>query len=64
MRLSIEALLIIDIHAHCMTTEVIGLLGGKFCKQTNQLFILTAEPCHTIDDHNLQCEMEPGNLKT
>jgi len=55
-----EALAIIDVHAHCVKTEVIGLLGGIYCQQTQQLFILTAEPCASLDDHDLQCDMEPG----
>jgi protein MYSM1 len=54
-----EALAIIDIHAHCVKTEVIGLLGGVYCEQTQQLFILTAEPCASLEDHDLQCDMDP-----
>lgn len=57
-----EALAIIDIHAHCVRTEVIGLLGGRYCPQTRELRILTSEPCASLDDHDLQCDMEPGQL--
>ncbi|CAG2167016.1 unnamed protein product [Oppiella nova] len=59
VRLSMEALAIIDIHAHCVRTEVIGLLGGTYCALSHELFILTAEPCASLDDHDLQCDMEP-----
>ncbi|CAG2103735.1 unnamed protein product [Medioppia subpectinata] len=59
VRLSMEALAIIDIHAHCVRTEVIGLLGGTYCALSRELHILTAEPCASLDDHDLQCDMEP-----
>lgn len=55
-----EALAIVDVHAHCVQTEVIGLLGGLYCPKLSQLVILTAEPCLTLDDHEHQCEMDPG----
>lgn len=60
IRLSMEALAIIDVHAHCVKTEVIGLLGGIYDQRTQQLFILTSEPCVSLDDHDLQCDMDPG----
>jgi hypothetical protein len=34
-----------DLHAHLLRTEVIGLLGGKFDATANQIDILTAFPC-------------------
>lgn len=62
LSLSVEALAIIDIHSHCVETEVIGLLGGKFCSKYRQLLILTAEPCEslTASTTDRQCEMDPG----
>lgn len=59
--MSVEAVCIVDIHAHCVQTEVIGLLGGRFDPVTRQLFILTAEPCRSIaaTTTDLQCEMDP-----
>lgn len=54
-----EALAVIDVHAHCVRTEVIGLLGGRFCEKTRELRVLTCEPCASLDDHDLQCDMEP-----
>ena len=50
-----------DLHAHCLNTEVIGYLGGYFCKITKTLHILRAEPCCSIDDAETTCEMDPGS---
>lgn len=49
-----------DLHAHCILTEVIGCLGGYYCNVTKTLHILVAEPCISIDDHQAKCEMDPG----
>ncbi|XP_053208844.1 histone H2A deubiquitinase MYSM1-like [Panonychus citri] len=61
LTLSVEALAIIDVHSHCVQTEVIGLLGGLYCSRYRQLNILTAEPCEslTCGTSDLQCEMDP-----
>ncbi|KAI8051640.1 hypothetical protein BDF22DRAFT_691578 [Syncephalis plumigaleata] len=40
-----SAMTVMDLHAHLLRTEVIGLLGGKFDATTNQIDILTAFPC-------------------
>lgn len=48
-----------DIHCHLAKTEVIGLLGGLYCPRLSQLQISRAEPCVTVADHDLQCEMDP-----
>lgn len=63
MEVSAEALAVIDVHAHCVQTEVIGFLGGHFCTVRKQLDILTAEPCRSIADSttDLQCEMDPAS---
>jgi hypothetical protein len=34
-----------DLHAHILRTEVIGLLGGSFNEETKQLEIRCAFPC-------------------
>lgn len=59
--ISVEVLTIIDIHAHCVSNEVIGLLGGRYCPIFKQLHILIAEPCKSISASttDLQCEMDP-----
>ncbi|RWS30373.1 histone H2A deubiquitinase MYSM1-like protein [Leptotrombidium deliense] len=58
---SVEAITIIDVHAHCVQNEVIGLLGGKYCPVLCQLHIHTAVPCESITSSttDLQCEMDP-----
>ena len=62
VQLSVEVLAVVDVHAHCVQTEVIGLLGGRFCANFRQLNILSAEPCRSItaSTTDLQCEMDPG----
>lgn len=59
--ISVEVIAIVDIHAHCVQTEVIGLLGGRYCPVVRQLHVLTAEPCRSIPGSttDLQCEMDP-----
>ena len=59
--ISVEVLTIIDIHAHCVSNEVIGLLGGRYCPVFKQLHVLIAEPCKSISASttDLQCEMDP-----
>ena len=59
-----QALLVVDIHSHLCTTEVIGLLGGHFYPASNgsqaTLLIEAAQPCLS-QSTNHQCEMCPGN---
>lgn len=59
--ISVEAIAIIDVHAHCVQTEVIGLLGGLYCSRLRQLVVSLAEPCRSITANttDLQCEMDP-----
>ncbi|KAI1280671.1 Deubiquitinase MYSM1 [Halotydeus destructor] len=58
---SVEALVVIDVHAHCVQTEVIGLLGGLYSHTLKCLIVMSAEPCRSITDNttDLQCEMDP-----
>lgn len=53
-----------DLHAHCFHTEVIGCLGGFYCKVTRTLHILAAEPCYSIENHETECEMDPGSFRS
>lgn len=48
-----------DIHAHMSKTEVIGLLGGEYCRDTDVMHITLAVPCESIST-GMQCEMDPG----
>jgi protein MYSM1 len=61
VELNVEALAVVDVHAHCVQTEVIGLLGGTYCPHTRQLKVLIAEPCRSLSEGttDLQCEMCP-----
>ncbi|XP_074596977.1 histone H2A deubiquitinase MYSM1-like [Brevipalpus obovatus] len=64
LSISVEALAIIDVHSHCVQTEVIGLLGGLYCSKYRQLNVMTAEPCESLTGYttDLQCEMDPVSL--
>ncbi|XP_038048375.1 histone H2A deubiquitinase MYSM1-like [Patiria miniata] len=58
VRIQSDAMIIMDVHSHMSSTEVIGLLGGKFCKEDNMLDVLLAVPCNSIST-GMQCEMDP-----
>ncbi|XP_031569318.1 histone H2A deubiquitinase MYSM1-like [Actinia tenebrosa] len=53
-----DALVVIDVHSHLSTTEVIGLLGGTYCATERVLKILRAAPCKSLST-GMQCEMDP-----
>ncbi len=53
------ALAVMDMHAHLSKTEVIGLLGGQYCRERRQLTVWLAEPCDSLST-GMQCEMDPG----
>ena len=55
------ALIVMDIHAHISKTEVIGMLGGKYCREQGKLTVSMATPCNSIST-GMQCEMDPGEL--
>ncbi|CAM9755641.1 unnamed protein product [Lampetra planeri] len=52
-----DALIVMDIHAHVSSAEVIGLLGGHFHPDQQQLEVCAAEPCDGVST-GLQCEMD------
>uniref|UniRef100_UPI00398EDA91 histone H2A deubiquitinase MYSM1 isoform X2 n=1 Tax=Pristiophorus japonicus TaxID=55135 RepID=UPI00398EDA91 len=58
VKVSAEALLVMDMHAHVSMAEVIGLLGGRYCSGKRVLEICVAEPCNSLST-GLQCEMDP-----
>ncbi|KAK3735417.1 hypothetical protein QZH41_016867, partial [Actinostola sp. cb2023] len=53
-----DALVVIDVHSHLSTTEVIGLLGGTYSVTERVLKILRAAPCKSLST-GMQCEMDP-----
>lgn len=57
----VDALVLIDVHAHLLKNEIIGFLGGDYCPITKTLFVSTAEPCQSINNDHYQCEMDPVN---
>ncbi|KAI9479127.1 hypothetical protein LPJ78_004633 [Coemansia sp. RSA 989] len=54
------ALALMDLHAHLMYTEIIGLLGGRFCPQTQRLIVEVAFPCNSTST-TTECEMDPAS---
>ncbi|KAK3516605.1 hypothetical protein QTP70_021946 [Hemibagrus guttatus] len=54
----VEALVVMDVHAHVSMGEVIGLLGGSYDHEDKVLKICAAEPCNSLST-GLQCEMDP-----
>ncbi|XP_068054977.1 deubiquitinase MYSM1 isoform X1 [Anomalospiza imberbis] len=58
VKVSSEALLIMDLHSHVSLAEVIGLLGGKYSEADKIVEVCAAEPCNSLST-GLQCEMDP-----
>ncbi|XP_073499827.1 deubiquitinase MYSM1 [Phyllobates terribilis] len=58
VKVSAEAMLILDLHAHVSMAEVIGLLGGRYSEAERIVEICGAEPCNSLST-GLQCEMDP-----
>eukprot|EP01016_Furgasonia_blochmanni_P033529 TRINITY_DN3511_c0_g1_i9.p1 TRINITY_DN3511_c0_g1~~TRINITY_DN3511_c0_g1_i9.p1 ORF type:complete len:498 (-),score=91.73 TRINITY_DN3511_c0_g1_i9:361-1854(-) len=63
---SIEAYLLMTVHAHLCKTEVIGIIGGTVCEKggRKEVTVLTSLPCENLktndDFHNV--EMDPTSL--
>lgn len=57
IEVSVTAFLRMDIHAHLLNTEVIGLLGGYYDEHRNCLVVATAEACDSVST-DLECEMD------
>ncbi|XP_075688812.1 deubiquitinase MYSM1 isoform X2 [Rhinoderma darwinii] len=58
VKVSAEAMLILDLHAHVSMAEVIGLLGGSYSESERVIEICAAEPCNSLST-GVQCEMDP-----
>ncbi|XP_066992646.2 histone H2A deubiquitinase MYSM1 [Anabrus simplex] len=54
--LRLQALLVMDVHAHSSHSEVTGLLGGRF--ETGTLHIIQAVPCRS-NSSGMHCDMCP-----
>jgi len=58
VELSPQVLAVIDVHSHLCTTEVIGLLGGRYSASAGTLVVEAAQPCRSLSTGH-QCEMCP-----
>ncbi|XP_027734840.1 histone H2A deubiquitinase MYSM1 [Empidonax traillii] len=58
VKVSSEALLVMDLHSHVSLAEVIGLLGGRYSEADKIVEVCAAEPCNSLST-GLQCEMDP-----
>lgn len=57
IEVSVAAFLRMDIHAHLLNTEVIGLLGGFYDEPRSCLVVSAAEACDAVST-DLECEMD------
>ncbi|XP_052775077.1 deubiquitinase MYSM1-like isoform X2 [Mya arenaria] len=53
-----SSLMIMDMHSHISKTEVIGMLGGRYCPGRGKLTVVQAIPCKSVST-GMQCEMDP-----
>eukprot|EP01083_Nonionella_stella_P047541 127255_1 len=60
-KVSNDALLFMDFHAHMASTEIIGLLAGTYNFETKELHVKSAFPCRTLNNSNdsFNVEMDP-----
>ncbi|GLH08230.1 Histone H2A deubiquitinase MYSM1 [Gryllus bimaculatus] len=58
VHMNVEALLVVDMHAHSSHTEVAGLLGGTFDVANSVLYIKRALPCRS-NSSGVHCDMCP-----
>ncbi|KAJ1964511.1 hypothetical protein GGI12_001383 [Dipsacomyces acuminosporus] len=57
---SAAALALMDLHAHLMYTEIIGLLGGRYNAEKRELAVDVAFPCRSTST-TTECEMDPAS---
>eukprot|EP01133_Synstelium_polycarpum_P001165 gene1165-1335_t len=61
LSVTINALTTMDVHAHIATTEVIGMLGGKYDHEHKHIAVHLAIPCNSLSS-DIQCDMDPNSL--
>ncbi|KAI8341798.1 hypothetical protein BC941DRAFT_414490 [Chlamydoabsidia padenii] len=56
-----NVLLMMDFHAHLMTTEIIGFLAGEWDKTTRRILVKEAYPCRSLNtgQNDVNVEMDP-----
>ncbi|KAJ2898685.1 hypothetical protein IWW38_001275 [Coemansia aciculifera] len=60
VEISAAALALMDLHAHLMYTEVIGLLGGFYDAKAGVVRVDVAFPCNSTST-TTECEMDPAS---
>ncbi|KAJ2778091.1 hypothetical protein H4R18_004810 [Coemansia javaensis] len=60
VRITAAALALMDLHAHLMYTEIIGLLGGHFLADQRTVEVDIAFPCRSTST-TTECEMDPAS---
>ncbi|KAJ2790150.1 hypothetical protein H4R21_006573, partial [Coemansia helicoidea] len=60
VRISAASLVLMDLHAHLMYTEIIGLLGGQFRADEGVVDVEVAFPCRSTST-TTECEMDPAS---
>ncbi|KAJ1821391.1 hypothetical protein LPJ60_002636 [Coemansia sp. RSA 2675] len=60
VEVSAAALALMDLHAHLMDTEVIGLLGGTYDAGEGVVRVEVAFPCNSTST-TTECEMDPAS---
>ncbi|KAJ2341127.1 hypothetical protein GGF43_006242, partial [Coemansia sp. RSA 2618] len=60
VRIAAGALALMDLHAHLMYTEIIGLLGGQFSADARTVDVEVAFPCNSTST-TTECEMDPAS---
>ena len=53
-----KAMIMMDLHAHLLKTEVIGFLAGKWDPKERLLEVDSAIPCRSVDHSDLQNTMD------
>jgi protein MYSM1 len=67
IKLHQSALLVVDLHAHLMATEVIGFLAGSWNAEEKLLEITQALPCKSVEqdvvqhDRHINVELDPAS---
>ncbi|KAK5644658.1 hypothetical protein RI129_005958 [Pyrocoelia pectoralis] len=59
INLHLQTLLLMDLHAHTSTAEVMGLMGGYWNSDNKTLTILRYIPCRNIASSATHCDMCP-----
>ncbi|KAB0794309.1 hypothetical protein PPYR_11148 [Photinus pyralis] len=59
INLHLQALLLMDLHAHTSTAEVMGLIGGYWNPDSKIMTILRYVPCRNIASSATHCDMCP-----